>query len=191
MLNSTLNMTAQQVLQSVSNPVLNSGDPNSTLAAVSRQQQEQYRALYVPVEDAAIASLRDTSIIDDAAKRVADTSSIGQAKQRAAREAARYGFRRTAAQNAVADNDLALNKATGDAGIMNEARLNQFDRNTGFRNELINIGRGLSSEAMNGLGTSAEMQTNRENANRTASAAASAQNTQMLASAAALAIMVL
>ena len=164
-------------------------NPSQTLADIVKRDTARYQRDYVPVEDRAIESLDDTSIITDAKARVADGSSIGRAQARAGRDANRYGFRRTEAQARQAQNELARGKATGDASIMNEARINQFDRNRGFRNELINIGRGVSEQAMQGLGDSATMQTNRENRNRASKAAASAQQTQMFGTVAAMALM--
>ena len=168
-----------------------SSDPSQTLADITKRGTARYQRDYAPVEDRAIDSLDDTSIITDAKARVADGSSIGRAQARAGRDASRYGFRQTEAQARQAQNELARGKATGDASIMNNARLNQFDRNRGFRNELINVGRGLATQAQDGLGDAATMQANRENRNRSAKAAADAQQTQMIGTFAALAIMAL
>lgn len=164
-------------------------DPNSALAAVARREQKRYEQDYIPVEDKAIASLDDMSIIEDAKRRVTNGNSIGRSKQRAARDAARYGFRQTAAQQANADVGLAINKAGGDADILNAARINQFDRNRGFRNQLINIGRGVADQAQSGLSDAASMQTQRNNANRQAKAQKKAQGMQLAATAAMMMMM--
>lgn len=171
---------AQEVLDGLTAVPYSSNDPEAILAAITKRDMERYEQDYKPVENTAIASLDDMSIIDDAQERVSNSQSITRSKARAEREADRYGFRRTAAQRANADVNLGLNKATGDADIMNEARLNQFDRNRGFRNQLINVGRGVSGQAAQGLGDAASMQTQRENANRAAKASAKAQQTSLL-----------
>lgn len=158
----------------------NPNDPEATLSAITQRETQRYEQDYKPVEDRAITSLDDMSIIQDAEKRVSDQGSITRSKERASRDASRYGFRRSAAQLANADVDLALGKASGDADILNEARLNQFDRNRSFRNELINVGRGVSEQATQGIGDAASMQNSRDNANRTAKAQYSAQRTQMI-----------
>ena len=163
--------------------------PDETQAQIIARDQARYEQDYVPVEDKAIGSLDDMSIIDDAQTRVADNGSIARAKQRANRERKRYGFRVNRSQRAAANHGLRMDKAAGDADILNEARLNQFDRNRGFRNELINIGRGVSEQAAQGIGDAAAMQTQRDNANRASKASAKAQQTQMIGSVASMALM--
>ncbi|QIB67171.1 hypothetical protein [Kineobactrum salinum] len=157
-------------------------DPEATLASVSRRQRENYEEDYIPVEDRALASLRDMSIINDAKERVGKDNSVGIGKARSSREAARYGFRQTKAEKETQNVGMALNKAAGSADNVNNARLNQFDRNVGFRNEMINIGRGVMSAGNEGMAEAANLKSNRDNANRQAAAGAKAQNTQMLAS---------
>jgi hypothetical protein len=167
----------------------NPSDPSQTGSDIARFEQARYERDYQPVEDRAIASLRDTSIIDDARARTGNQSTLDRARQRAERDRARYGFRQSEASSQSAEVNAALGQATGDANTMNNARINQFDRNRGFRNELINIGRGVSEQAQQGLANAGAMQTQRDNANRAASAQASAGRTQMAGSMAAMALM--
>ena len=168
----------------------NAQDPDQTMADITKRDQARYEQDYIPVEDQAISSLRNMSIIDDAKERVADGTSVERSRARATRDASRYGFRRTGAQIQSANREASLGKATGDASTLNEARINQFDRNRGFRNELINIGRGVSSQSAQGLSDAAGMQVSRENANRSAKAKAKASQTAMMGSLAATALMV-
>ena len=169
----------------------NTADPSETLASLIERDQARVEQDYYPVEDQAIASLDDMSIIDDARERVSDRSSIERSLARADRESSRYGFRASAAARRNAQADAHLGRATSDADVMNEARMNQFDRNRGFRSQLINIGRGVSEQSVNGLTEAAGLQSARDARNRNASAAARASQMQTFGSLATLAIMAL
>lgn len=166
------------------------GKPGDTLAQVADAQWNQYLTDYVPVENEAVASLRDTSVVDDAKKRVEGTTGqLRRARQRTQRELSRYGLRQTAAERNATDAGLRMGVASNNADILNNARLNQFDRNRSLRNELINVGRGLASESIDGLAAAAEMEGRRDAANRQAKAAQEAQYTQAAATIASSAMM--
>jgi len=164
-------------------------DPSKTLAQLTDRGWARYEQDYIPVENDAIASLDDMSIIDDARTRAGDSNILDRAKQRSERELSRYGLRMNNAQKANQDVNLGVEGASTAADTMNNARINQFDRNRGFRNQLINIGRGIAGDAQAGLSDAAGMQTGRENANRNARAAASAQDTQLFGGLASTAVM--
>ena len=76
----------------------NPSDPSSTLGQITRRDQARAEQDYYPVQDDAIASLDDLSIIEDAKSNVRSQTSFRNAKQRTARNLARYGVRATAAQ---------------------------------------------------------------------------------------------
>lgn len=160
----------------------NEKDPASTLAQVTARQRAIYEQDYIPVENDAIKSLRDMSIIDDAKERISSDTTRTTAKARSQRELSRFGLRQTAAESESQDNTLALGVAANSADTVNNARLNQFDRNVGFRNELINIGRGVSQSGTQSLTEAGSIQTNRENADRAARAQASANRWGILGS---------
>lgn len=169
----------------------NQNDPTQTMAQIIERDEARYQQDYVPVEDRAIASLDDMSIIEDAGRRVADKSGLERAMGRVSRDSGRYGFRVTNSQQQDAMASLQIDRAASDADTMNDARLNQFDRNRGFRNELINIGRGVSGQAQEGLTAASQMQQARDSRNAAASAQAKASRTSMLGSLGALAILAL
>ena len=172
------------------NSSVSSSDPNAALATISREQQERYEKLYVPVENEAISSLDDMSIMGDARERVDESAGgITRTMGRSRRELGRYGVKMTASQRQAGLHSLRADRATSEADTMNNARLNQFDRNRGLRNELINIGRGVQDQANQGIGDAASMQTQRENTNKMAKASAKAANTQMVGSLAGMALM--
>jgi hypothetical protein len=182
-------MNTQQ--QSLPQVTYNPNDPNQTFAQITERDWARYLRDYVPVEDQAIGSLDDMSIMDDARRRISEPRRVQKSQQRSFRDARRYGVNVSNAAREDSTVNLSIAQAAGDADTMNEARLNQFDRNRTFRNELINIGRGVAGGAQDGLGQAAQMQGARENQNRMAKAQHNAQQMQMLGSLGALAILAL
>jgi hypothetical protein len=182
-------MNTQQ--QSLPQVTYNPNDPNQTFAQITERDWARYLRDYVPVEDQAIGSLDDMSIMDDARRRISEPRRVQKSQQRSFRDARRYGVNVSNAAREDSTANLSIAQAAGDADTMNEARLNQFDRNRTFRNELINIGRGVAGGAQDGLGQAAQMQGARENQNRMAKAQHNAQQMQMLGSLGALAILAL
>ena len=165
--------------------------PGNTLARISERDQQRHRQDYEPVEERLIGSLRDTSIVDSAADRVTNnsTADISRGLQRNSRDAKRLGFRRTAADNVSSLYDMQRGQAKDNAGTMNNARLNQFDRNRDLRNKLINVGRGVADQGMDGLGAAADNEAARDTAYDRAKTDASNANTSAAASVVSTAIM--
>lgn len=149
---------------------INANDPNATLASIGERDQQRYQQDYVPVEDKLISSLKDTSIVSDA--RESSNRNFGQAAGRFNRNQARYGTSAGAIDRQENKQGFALGKAKSTASTMNEARVDQFGRNLNLRNEIINIGRGVSSDASRGFGEAASLQTSRQNFNRSQDAQA-------------------
>lgn len=165
--------------------------PGNTLAKMAERDQQRHRQDYEPVEERLINSLRDTSVVDSASDRVADNSGadILRGLQRNSRDAKRLGFRRTASDNVSSLYDMQRGQAKDNAGTMNNARLNQFDRNRDLRNKLINVGRGVADQGMDGLGAAADNEAARDTAYDRAKTDASNANTQAGASIISTAIM--
>jgi hypothetical protein len=165
--------------------------PGNTLARMAERDQQRHRQDYEPVEERLIESLRDTSIVDSAADRVTNnsTADISRGLQRNSRDAKRLGFRRTNADNVSSLYDMQRGQAKDNAGTMNNARLNQFDRNRDLRNKLINVGRGVADQGMDGLGAAADNEAARDTAYDRAKTDASNANTQAGASLISTAIM--
>lgn len=168
-------------------PVLDPKKPSDALGALSRRETERHKQFYLPVEQEAINSLNDTQIIEDA-KRNANVGFANQ-PQRTARHLARYGVKQTGLQLDQAKLELGRARALNYDATVNNARLGQFERNMGLRNELINVGRGVASDATGALGEAAANETARNNANDAAKAAHKAQQTQMAGSLGAMAVM--
>ena len=142
----------------------NPRDPNSLLNMISLRESARYNEDYVPVEDAAIASLNDTSIV----KRSKDSAarSFGNANAQFSRNLSRYGVKQGAADQQTQQLRFRMGESLAGADTVNNARLTQFDRNRTMANDLINIGRGVAGDAMNNVSSAATLQVNRENADR-------------------------
>lgn len=148
-------------------------NPDKTLAELARRDNARYQQDYVPVEDGAIATLQDTRGVEDA--RDATKLGFSRVKDSIQRDLARYGIRASAIESKEAAQGFRFNRTKTIADNVNNARLDQFDRNRGFRNELINIGRGVASDAQGNLSEAAGMKTSRDNNNAAASSANKAQ----------------
>lgn len=142
--------------------------PDAALAEIAERDQARYRQMYVPVEDDAIASLNDRSIINRAQANA--ERGFDRAPGRILRDLSRYGVRLGKEDIEAGKVGFEMERALGTADVVNNARLDQFDRNRTLRNELINVGRGFSSDANGMLTEAAGLKTNRDNNNRAAAA---------------------
>ena len=152
---------------------LDPNNPEATLAALGEQEDARYKQDYVPVENNAIATLTDTSGVEEA--RQSASAGFNAVRGRFNRTRSRYGVKQTAIDTQEQEVGFQLAKSKTVANSVNTARLDQFDRNRGFRNELINIGRGVSADAQGNIAESARLKTNRDNGNRAAAAQGKAQ----------------
>lgn len=156
-------------------------DPSKTLASISDREMERFQFFYRPVQQDVIRSLQDTSIVDDARR---DLSSAFEGRQaRTEREMRRFGLTADPATRAYMDQNAAMDRSLHTDSTMNEARLEQKERNDGLRRSLIDIGRGYSDISQSGLADAASNQAQRDAANRQAKAAGKAQNYQLAATA--------
>lgn len=146
-------------------------DPNDIYARIIRDEQRRYEQFYQPVEDQLIASLDDTSVIDNARER-AQNINPQLAAARAARQASRYGQGLTPIQQREFNAAIQRNNMLSASQIVNDARIDQDERNRGVRNEIINIGRGVATQAQEGLAIASEASTGRAITNRNAAAQA-------------------
>jgi hypothetical protein len=154
-----------------------SNDPAQLLAQLSEREQQRYNTDYAPVEDRAIASLNDTSMIRDA--RANADAGFRMAPARMQREMGRYGMQQSAVDRQESDMGFSMGRSLTKANNVNNARLDQFDRNKGMRSELINFGRGVAGDVYSGLGDATALKESRDAANRQASANNKAQRWQI------------
>lgn len=166
------------------------GDANSTLRQIYNQQEREYQEVYRPINRELIASTDSTAIVD-AAKRHAGLGFGAMGEARTQRHLSRYGLEATplAAQEATYTNNNAGRLNYIDS--VNNAYLQQYERNTGVRDEMINVGRGVADSAQQNLTSAAASQTAVKNQNAAIAAQNSAARTQTLGAVAALALAIM
>lgn len=154
---------------------------------------KRYQETYMPQEEELAAQLNDRSIINDAKANA--NSSFDGAAGRAQRAIGRYGIQQNAAQRQYSDRGEGLRRARNYVDQVNNANLDQYDRNIGLRDNLINIGQGIQADSLSQQGNQAASATGRINNHETASTAHKAQrrasNSQLLGSGLMLAAMFL
>lgn len=139
-----------------------------------------------------------TPIMGDFSKDLGNLDLVGGTRQdmvtqqgllagRNQREAARYGTNNidpAAAAYAKYQGDIG-NAATA-AGMLNGARMQQNDMAEGGRRQLINLGRGMTQDALAGAGIASGSQSRMDQASAMADAQAKQQNAQMASAAASM-----
>lgn len=167
-------------------------DPDSQLAAITRDQWQHFLDIYRPVEQDVLRTAMSTDFSAqgdlagvNAAKSV--TASAGTA----ARNISRSGATLTTEESSAIDRrrDLSLSKAVGRAE--NSTRRALSNTRANLLAQLVGIGRGVSTTAMSGLQSVADMAAQREVLNQQQRAQATSTNLSAAASAAAILIAVL
>ena len=154
------------------------GDPNSTLANVSEAKLDEYNRVYRPLNREMIAGADSTAMVD-AAKN--DTNpAFDASEQRSRRMAQRYGINFSAVEQNERTHQNAAARSLNFDNTVNRARLGQYERNNQVRNDMIAVGRGIDTSAMQQLGQAASLQTQRENQNNQISAQNDAARSQMM-----------
>lgn len=155
---------------------VNPNDPEEALGALTRRDVARYDRLVVPAQQELVDSLQDTSIVEEA--REVTEANPERSRQRAERNRRRYGLRSSGAVAAQAERQRELSQALDNDAIINDARIEQKTRNDGLRRTLIDIGRGVATNAQAGLGAAADSQAQREALNDQLSAQRKAQRRQ-------------
>ncbi len=152
---------------------INPNDPDSAMNTILRGENQFRNRLYGPLEDQMIASLGQGELVQTA--RDSAAQSMGGAANRSKRMASRYGGLSTL-QTSEIGRKAKLGDATATAGLVNNARIDQNQRDTEVRQGLVNYFRGVQGNAMGGLGDAANSQVSRENLVRQQQSARRAQN---------------
>lgn len=155
------------------------GSPSQILGDLAANQQQYYTDTFRPLNREMIGDVYSNRLVDLAKENADKNYKEGQA--RAERQRARYGFTQTnldRAHDAAADT-----KGLNYDALVNTARTEQYERNVGLRNELINMSRGIARSAMDGLGDAASMEAGRQANNRNISAQNKAQRNQTIGTA--------
>ena len=105
--------------------------------------------------------------------------------------ASRYGGIQTPLQRQELARKAKLQEATTSASLINDSRLDQNERDTNLRTGLINYYRGVQGSSLQGLSEAAGMQTSRDNQTEMLKAQQKASRTQMIGSAAGMAMFAL
>jgi hypothetical protein len=155
--------------------------PDQTLASITQREQERFEQFYRPAQRDLIGSMQDSSIVDDARQSL--TTAFDGRGERTSREMRRYGLSADPATQAYMERNAGMDQALHTDSTMNEARLEQKERNDGLRRNAIDIGRGFADASQSALGDAASNQAQRKAANASASAARSSQNIQLGATA--------
>jgi len=92
----------------------------------------------------------------------------------------RYGMNVNGAQRAQLDRQQSLGQAAGTAQAVNTARIDQRERNLGLASSLMQVGRGVNSSALDGMGTAASLEANRNATNAQNKAQAKANQWQTI-----------
>lgn len=169
----------------------NSNNPDQTSAQLTRQKLDFNRRFYTPLlEDNATDRLQDTSIVDSAREN-ADFGFNNLIAQKR-RNAGRFNTRGSQPNAIDADfsNDAALERSLNFDNTVNNSRSQLQDRNTGFRNDLLNIFNGIDSSSQQGLIAASRNQAALEAANKQADQQDKAQTTSTIASIATIAALI-
>ena len=151
---------------------------SDTLASISRDELKNYLEKYGKTEEELLADTNSTAIIDGAKESQALGQQVSQGMQQ--RTLGRYGANMTPAQQAAQQRMSSLGDASSYSGAVNNAAVDQRDRNFGLKASLMGMGKEQLSVAMDGLGSAAGMEASREAEYQRAKAAAHASNMNMI-----------
>ena len=143
-------------------------DPSQAYADIIKGEYEDYMKDYDEFERALAASTRDTSLIDAVPEQIETQTRLS--KEIAERNRARYGYDRTAAEQAEVVRSQQRGAALGLAGGLTNARIAQKEQNYQTMAGLINIGADSYSQNINALSQASAGHTERANAYKMAKA---------------------
>ena len=169
-----------------------SGTPDDNFEAVAKAEKLYYDNVFRPHNKKLIADVDSTELVDTAKNNADRRYDESQARSKRQRE--RLGVAETALDRTRNEYDSALAKGLNFDTLVNNSRVDQYERNVGLRNELVNTSRGIAKEATDGLSTAATLQTQRENNNESIKAqnkAARNQTAGQLAGMAMMAVMMM
>jgi hypothetical protein len=153
-----------------------SDDPEQNLQALQHAEETEYQSIYRPIKQGLVDQVDSTALVDDA--RDEAQLGIGQATARAKRAMGRFGLSPDALQ--AQQQGYALNSmgASHTANTVNNAFVNQFDRNTQLRDTMINVGQESRQSALSKVQHAGQIENSIENQNRINKAQRSAAMTR-------------
>jgi len=152
-------------------------DPNKLLSAISASEEKHYQDTFRPLNQMLVGEVNSTRLIDTAKATAGRKFDAGL--RRNERQRSRFGFNDTRL-----DQQKSTDVATGERGLgydslVNGARVDQYERNVGLRDELINLSRGIAQNATGDISTAADLQTQRDNNNAQIKSQGKAAKSQM------------
>jgi hypothetical protein len=159
-------------------PTTDGPSAGDTLANISRDELKNYIDKYGDMEKNMLGDTDSTAMIGKAKESQVLGQQVSQGMQQ--RTMGRYGASMSPAQQAAQQRMSSLGNASSFSGAVNNAAVDQRDRNFGLKSQLMGIGKEQLSVAMSGLGNAAGMEASREAEYQRAKAAAHASNMQMM-----------
>ncbi|WP_133060343.1 hypothetical protein [Parendozoicomonas haliclonae] len=162
-------------------------NPDKVLSQVQQEMDSFYNDHYRPNNKEIIASIGNGAILDAARENAGNQ--YAKTLEQNERNLARYGMSRTAFDTEMAKHSAAVGASNASLGEVNQARIQQYERDNQIRQQMINQGRDMTGQAISGLSSASNNYASVENANAQSAAAAEAQQNQMMAQGVATAAM--
>jgi len=146
-------------------------------AEISRQQYEDYKKFYGPIEDQTISYLTDTKKHEEEVAKAGELAGQGFDSVTAGtnRNIGRYGIQASKDVTENIANDAQRNKILAQVGVKNNMRDVVDQRKTALSEEMIGIGKGIKSDYNKTMGAWTQMEAT-NNQQKASDAAASAAN---------------
>ena len=140
------------------------------MANITREQWADFQTTFVPIENELIAEVQSNDAINtDAGEAVRLTgAAFDSASQVQSRALERSRRSLDPDQKRAMERRMSLRRAAAMAGAANATRRSGRDRRLGQLADLVGMGRGISSNAMQGISDVATMENNRNQANANA-----------------------
>lgn len=168
-----------------------SPDVEKAAANITRAKGDFHQQFYLPLfKENSLDRLQDTSLVESARENA--NTGFASLRGKNERNKGRYNTR-GAGQPALAqqfERDIGIEQSLNYDNTVNSARAQLQDRNTGFRDNMLNIFNGLDADSMAGLDSAVANQRSIETANDQAQQAKTAQNNQTLGTIATIAALI-
>jgi hypothetical protein len=139
------------------------GTPDERLAAITRDQWQNFLDFYRPIEDEVLRSAMQTDFTAEGDKAGATAASAANAsKGSLARTLSRAGTSLSAEESAAVNRRHASSLTRSVAQAENTTRRGMSDSRTNLLAGMVGVGRGVSDSATSGLTTSANLSTARQ-----------------------------
>lgn len=162
------------------------GNPDDQLSSIADSQYSYYQNQYVPFQNSLIAQSRSRSPSLLGEQSTYTDTANNNLEGINARALARYGTARSDRQKSAAGRMNALSQAAAASKSANDMALSERDMNTAMLGQMAALGRGLSTQSLDGLSGAAANERSRQMQEAQADAAADqarqAQQAQMAAS---------